>query len=75
MTMLYSNTKLTLEAKKSVAQLNARESVWNERQHELQAENDAKKTQKACGVQAYQRRVLQNCKKWGGPCVNSEDLE
>ena len=74
MTLLHSNTQLTETAKKSARQLAEREATWNEGQKRLRQENDMKKSEKAKGVHAYQRRVLQNCKTWGGPCVSVDDL-
>ena len=73
--MLHSDTQLTPTAQRSVAVLRNREEAWNEQQRTLQRANDQKKSQKAHGVQAYQKRVLQNCKSWGGPCVTTDDLD
>ena len=37
--------------------------------------NYMKKTEKTKGTHAYQKKMLSNCKTWGGPCVSEHDLE
>ena len=76
MTMLGStDIHVTPAAKKSVKRLAEREGKWAADQKRLKLENDLKKTKKAEGVNAYQKRVLQNCKTWGGPCTTTAELE
>ena len=48
--------------------------VWREEQNELLTVEDAEKTNKAENQQAYQRKVLQKVKSWGGPCTSEEEL-
>ena len=54
MTLLDSKPELSKDAKKAVKALAVRESAWREHQKELKAINQAKKSEKAKGVHAYQ---------------------
>ena len=75
MTLLHHNPELTITAKKSVSDLASREAQWKNEQMQLKYQNDARKSEKAKGVHAYQNRVLANCKTWGGPCISENDLD
>ena len=74
MTQLHADPQLTEVAKKIGKQLAEREAAWHAEQKCLQALHLEKKFRKAEGSCAYQNKVLDICKTWGGPCVTVNQL-
>ena len=49
-----------------------RETVWNDKQQmKLKERLELKKAQKA---KDYTKKLLQDCKSWGGPCTSVDEL-
>ena len=55
--------------------LGERETNWNEMQKKKLAERIVVKMTKAAKSKDYIGRLLANCKSWGGPCINANELQ
>ena len=55
--------------------LQARETKWNAQQKMLMKAKIQAKFEKLNTQKDYSRKLLENCKSWGGPCVSAEELE
>ena len=54
--------------------LSERETIWNEIQQIKLKERLELKLKKAQKVKEYTRKLLQDCKSWGGPCTSVDEL-
>ena len=54
--------------------LNAREKEWDSKQRELHENKIIEKLKKANNQSIYTRKLLQQCKTWGGPAASMEEL-
>ena len=54
--------------------LAACETVWNEKQQTKLNERLELKLKKAQKVKDYTKKLLQDCKSWGGPCTTVDEL-
>lgn len=55
--------------------LEKRECAWNERQKEILATTVKEKFEKKVKSNNYTNKLLGTCKTWGGPVVNTEELQ
>ena len=76
--VLYKNKseyKIDKTSRKICTILLERETKWNDKQKSKLKERLEMKLQKAVNSKDYTRRLLQNCKSWGGPCISVEELQ
>ncbi|KAG1650219.1 hypothetical protein GQR58_028234 [Nymphon striatum] len=55
--------------------LSCREAQWNVLQHEKLKTRLEAKLNKSKKSEDYTKKLLQNCKSWGGPCTSLEELQ
>lgn len=66
--------KLDKLSRKITDILSARETKWNEGQQLKLKERLDAKLKKCAKSRDYTRKLLDNCKSWGGPCTSVEEL-
>ena len=54
--------------------LSEQETIWNEKQQIKLKERLELKLKKAQKAKDYTKKLLQDCKSWGGPCTSVDEL-
>ena len=76
--VLYKSSKeikLDKLSRKLTAILSHRETQWNVLQQEKLKERLEAKLKNSLKSKDYTKKLLQNCKSWGGPCTTVEELQ
>ena len=71
---LKKDTKVDKISRKISVLLSEREAKWNEKQQLKLKERLEVKLKKATKSKDYTKKLLQNCKSWGGPCTSIDEL-
>ena len=66
--------KIDKISKKISSALNTREIIWNEDQRRKRKERIQSKLQKSAHAKDYQKKLLNDCKSWLGPCTPMDEL-
>ena len=70
-----SEIKVDKISKKTAEILNQREERSNQSQQEKLKQRLEEKLKKSARAKDYTRKLLQNCKSWGGPATSVEELK
>lgn len=70
-----SKIKVDKISKQIAEMLNQREEKWNQSQQEKLKRRLEEKLKKSARAKDYTRKLLQNCKSWGGPATTVEELK
>ena len=62
-------------SKKIAEILNQREERWNQSQQKKHKQRLEEKLKKSARAKDYTRKLLQNCKSWGGPATSIKELK